>query len=446
MTTPKWRTWAELQAHLKPHLDKKFQTDPDQVLLNAMVVAPPPMRVRDEITKHRDGMNANPPSYILERERGDPKQPTRSVAEATEAAAIAASYLGLDTYLSDNKLIGSDVIARTTSTTMGLALLANGIQVKRGQEVLLSIHEFFSSLEAWRLRCDRSGGDLGYREIRLYGDTTARDLDDRIYKTVVSEIRENTRVLALTWVDSATGVKLPIRRIGDHVRGLNQRRTPGDAILFVVDGVHGFGVEDASFADLGCDFLVAGCHKWMFGPRGTGITCALPAAWAQVTPTIPPFLPADHAGFRNTPGGVSTYEHLWAMSEAFRFHLDMGKDAVQEHTIHLASRLKAGLSRTRNVRVITPMSPTMSSGIVCCELLNAKQNPRDVKKALEAQGIFALTSDDADDKEYLRFSPSILNDEAHIDRTLKALDVILNPRPKPGKRKKPEKRKKPRRP
>lgn len=67
------------------------------------------------------------------------------------------------------------------------------------------------------------------------------------------------------------GLKLPIREIADALAELNRDRHEGDRALLCVDGVHGLGVEDLSMQDLGCDFFVAGCHKWLFGPRGTGL-------------------------------------------------------------------------------------------------------------------------------------------------------------------------------
>ena len=60
---------------------------------------------------------------------------------------------------------------------------------------------------------------------------------------------------------------------------LNKKRAEADRVLLCVDGVHGFGVEQESVGDLGCDFFVAGCHKWMFGPRGTGIVWGRADAW-----------------------------------------------------------------------------------------------------------------------------------------------------------------------
>ncbi|MEO5817135.1 MAG: aminotransferase class V-fold PLP-dependent enzyme [Gemmatimonadaceae bacterium] len=412
------RAWSQLANHVRRHVKGQFELDPTLIHLNAMLVASPPKRVREAIRIHREAIDKNPAGHILERI--GVKRERRAVQQAARVADNAAKYLGLGKFLKANNLTGTSVIAQTTSTTMGLALLANGIAARPGQEVLLSIHEFFAWRESWQSRCARS--DLRYREIRLFRDPTTDDLQQTIIEEVEGQIRENTRVLALVWVDSATGVKLPIRRIGDLVRDLNRRRAPADQIIFCVDGVHGFGVENTAFQDLHCDFLVSGCHKWLFGPRGTGIICALPEAWVLVTPTIPSFLPIPTPGAVNTPGGVQTYEYAWAVSEAFAFHRGIGKRAVEQYTYGLASLLKQGLAAIPNVRVVTPIQAALSSGIVCCDV---GRHPDVVEDRLRKLGILATTSSDADDKPFLRFSPSILNDEAQIAVTLKALARIM---------------------
>ncbi|MCY5846756.1 aminotransferase class V-fold PLP-dependent enzyme, partial [Salmonella enterica subsp. enterica serovar 1,4,[5],12:i:-] len=91
----------------------------------------------------------------------------------------------------------------------------------------------------------------------------------------------------MTWVQSGSGVKLPIGEIGRLVEALNRNRDDKDRILYVVDGVHGFGVENLDFPAMHCDFFIAGTHKWMFGPRGTGLVCARDAENNYVTPMVP---------------------------------------------------------------------------------------------------------------------------------------------------------------
>ena len=81
----------------------------------------------------------------------------------------------------------------------------------------------------------------------------------------------------MTWVHSSTGVRLPVAEYGAAIADLNRRRDRADRVLLCVDGVHGFGAVDVDLPDLGCDFLATGTHKWLFGPRGTGIV------WGRAT-------------------------------------------------------------------------------------------------------------------------------------------------------------------
>ncbi len=81
------------------------------------------------------------------------------------------------------------------------------------------------------------------------------------------------------------------------MRELNQKRDEQDRIIYVVDGVHGFGVEDVSFADFDCDYFIAGTHKWLFGPRGTGVIIARSEQLQEhLVPSIPTFSRADNFG------------------------------------------------------------------------------------------------------------------------------------------------------
>src|SRR5437764_877232 len=134
---------------------------------------------------------------------------------------------------------------------------------------------------------------------------------DEIVHNLRQAVTSRTRVVATTWVQSDTGLKLPVRDIANSLAQVNASRAPRDRALLCVDGAHGLGVEDAGVADLGCDFLVAGCHKWLFGPRGTGLVWGKPMAWAAMRPIIPTFTPGDDPGDRFTPGGFHSFEHRW---------------------------------------------------------------------------------------------------------------------------------------
>ena len=239
-----------------------------------------------------------------------------------------------------------------------------------------------------------------------------------------------TRAVAVTWVHSGTGVKLPIAQIAAALADVNAGRGAADRTLLCVDGVHGLGAEDETVATLGCDFLISGTHKWLFGPRGTGIVWGRREAWDAIGPTIPPFA-AEHfgawaagaspsgtdPGASNTPGGYHSFEHRWAVAEAFRFHLDIGRAAVAQRTREQATLLKAGLADVGGVEVVTPADPGLSAGIVCVS--TGTVAPAGAVGALIDRRIAASVTPYRE--SYLRFGPSIVTAPDEVDAVVGAM-------------------------
>jgi selenocysteine lyase/cysteine desulfurase len=152
-------------------------------------------------------------------------------------------------------------------------------------------------------------------------------------------------------------------------------------------------------------------------------------AWPEVTGTVPSFdgraigawiTGRDPAGPRSAlfePGGFHAYEHRWALAEAFRFHLDLGKGQVADRTRALATRLKDGLAAVPAVRLVTPRDPGLSAGIVCLEV--AGHNPGEAVAALRRQRVLASVTPYA--RPYLRLGPSIVTTEDDVDVAVAAV-------------------------
>jgi selenocysteine lyase/cysteine desulfurase len=372
---------------------EQFRLTPKYAHFGGLLLASHPRPVRRAIEKHRRGLDANPVHYL--RERGP--------ALETRVLVAAADYLGAAT----------GDIALTDSTTMGLGLLYNGIDLSAGQEALTTQHDFFATHEALRLKAERSGATV--RTIPLYSQPETAS-EDAIVEALLSGLRPNTRVVAITWVHSSTGVKLPVRRIADALRPVNAARDEGSKVLLCVDGVHGIGVEDVTMPGLGCDFFVAGCHKWLFGPRGTGFVWGHPSAWPAAGPTIPSFTGGTPGGV-NTPGGFHSFEHRWALGEAFRFHQAIGKRRIEQRIHMLNRQLKEGLAKMGHVTLKTPRSDALSAGLVCFSVSGL--SPPAVVEALRQKGIIATATPYT--PSYVRFAPGLLNTPAEVDRALAAI-------------------------
>jgi selenocysteine lyase/cysteine desulfurase len=374
----------------------QFSLTPLYIHFGGLLLASHPRSVRRAIETHRRRLDANPVHYLHER------------GPALEARVLnsAASYLGAR----------QTDIALTDSTTMGLGLLYNGIELRAGQEALTTEHDFFATHESLRLKAERSGATV--RRVRLYDRSETAEAD-RIVDNLMRAVGPRTRVVAITWVHSSTGVKLPVRRIADALAQVNAGRGNGDRIFLCVDGVHGLGVENVTMRGFGCDFFVAGCHKWLFGPRGTGFVWGHARAWPFAGATIPSF-GGGGPGAYMTPGGFHSFEHRWALGEAFRFHQAIGKERVEQRIHSLNRRLKAGLAGMSHVTLKTPRADALSAGLVCFDVRGL--SPGAVVAALRRRRIIGTVTPYT--PTYVRLAPGLLNTPAQVDRALAAIRAL----------------------
>jgi isopenicillin-N epimerase len=395
------------------HDTRLFALDPKYANLATFVLATHPRPVREAIERHLRALDANASVYLHKSES----------ALEEEVRESGGRYLGAD----------PDSIALTDSTTMGLGLLYARLRLEPGDEVVTTVHDFYATHEALRLRRELDG--VKVRRIRLYDRPEAASATG-IVGAVERALRRRTRAVALTWVHSSTGVKLPLRAIADVVARANRGRRPEERILLCVDGVHGFGVEDVSPAELGVDAFATGCHKWLFGPRGTGLIWATPLAWRRLAPTIPSFdndayaawlqgRPPDGVapGRLMTPGGFHSFEHRWALREAFEFHKTLGGRAkVAERTHALAARLKHGLAEIKGVDVKTPLDESLSAGLVCADV-GGRPAEEIVDRLRSEHRVVASVTPYA--TQYVRFGPSIANTEKDVDRGVEAVAAVI---------------------
>jgi selenocysteine lyase/cysteine desulfurase len=383
-----------------------FALSGDVAQFSAYVLAAHPRPVAEAIERHRAGLDDDTHAYLAATE----------VDAEVAVHTAAADYLGAQ----------PGEVALTDSTTMGLGLLYGGLRLRPDQHVLTTEHDFYSTHQAWSLRSARDG--VTVERVRLYDDPAAATADDVVGR-LMAGVTAATRVVAITWLHSGTGVKLPVRAIADALATVNAGRGPDDRALLCVDGVHAVGIEDVVVADIGCDFLVSGTHKWLFGPRGTGIVWGRSEAWQAVDPLIPAFEPGSFGEWRNglpparmsgtrfTPGGYHSFEHRWALTEAFRFHLDIGKDRVAARTYEQATQLKAGLAEIDGISLVTPTSEDMSSGLVCFDV--AGTAPSDVVGRLAGAGFDASVTPYRE--EHVRVGPSIVTTPDEVDGLIDAL-------------------------
>lgn len=365
------------------------------------LLATRPRMVDAEIERHRKHLRRNPANYLAD-----------GYAMEEEARRWAGRYFG----------VAPNQISLTDNTTMGLATLYNGINIRPDQEILSTEHEHYSSVTSLKYRSMREG--FRVNTIRLYEEASNASTEE-ILDRIKANVTPKTRVLALTWVHSGSSVKLPIAEIGKLVIQLNRGRAEEDRLLYCVDGVHGFGVDDIQFDDIGCDYFVAGTHKWMFGPSGTGIMCSRDVDLQTMSPTIPAFNFTGEQTFGPvmTPGGFHSFEHRWALHKAFEFHLLLGKANVQKQIRFLNTYLKEQLREAPGVELMTPMSPELSAGFTFFRA--GSLDPNVVQQQMYDNKII-VSAADRDAGPVVRMAPGLLNSTEEIDHAVKVITAIAN--------------------
>ena len=144
-------------------------------------------------------------------------------------------------------------IGLVPNTTFGINLVADGLDWKEGDNVVLPEHEFPSNVYPWMSLQDR-GVEL--RQVPLDGHKVCID-------RIADACDERTRIVSASWVGYASGARLDPKELSTavHEKGA----------LFFLDAIQGMGVFPLDVVDADIDFLAADGHKWMLGPEGAGI-------------------------------------------------------------------------------------------------------------------------------------------------------------------------------
>lgn len=151
-----------------------------------------------------------------------------------------------------------DELAIVHNATEAMAIIAGGMTLERGAEVLITDQEHPSGRDPWRVREAR--GDISVRTVDIpLPPANAAELIDR----VVSAIGPDTRVLSFSGITSPTGLLMPIREICDAARE--------KGVISVVDGAHMAGQVDYPISAMNCDYYAGSPHKWLFAPAGSGL-------------------------------------------------------------------------------------------------------------------------------------------------------------------------------
>lgn len=238
------------------------------------------------------------------------------------------------------------------NTTEGLAIVAYGLDMQPGDEVLMSNLEHPSGIFPWKLREKRYG--IKIKEVTI--NTPPRSKDE-ILTAFRDGITSRTKVILISHAVYKTGLIAPLKDIC--------RLAKDKHVLVCADGAHCIGMLNLDMHDLGVDFYANSGYKWLGAPTGTGIFYVRKEVQKDLWPNI------VEAEWENPAIGALKYSHVGriadplpiALGEAIHFQMNIGKPRIERRIKTLAAYLKEEASKIPNVQVFTPMDSELSGGL-----------------------------------------------------------------------------------
>ncbi len=147
------------------------------------------------------------------------------------------------------------------NATTGLNIIARSIPIGPNDEILATDQEYGAMDRMWRFVCLQSGG----RYVRQPIPLPIRD-GTEILEALWNGVNRNTHILFISHITSSTALITPLKSLIACARDLG--------IITVVDGAHAPGQIPLNLKQLGADFYVGNCHKWMMAPKGAAFLYA----------------------------------------------------------------------------------------------------------------------------------------------------------------------------
>ncbi|MCU0490568.1 MAG: aminotransferase class V-fold PLP-dependent enzyme [Chloroflexaceae bacterium] len=305
-----------------------------------------------------------------------------------------------------------EAVALTGNANDGINLVAAGLAWHPGDEVLVSDQEHPALESPFGYRATR--GELVLRRFHV-GATAAETLAN-----VEQALSPRTRLLAFSYISCQTGTRLPAAAICQLARGRG--------VQTLVDGAQALGQFPLDVAALGCDYLASNGHKWLGGPKGTGLFYLRPELLDELRPAhvgagslrpeqaAPELLPTAarfEFGTRTLP--------LWVgMNAALDWWEERGFEPLQTHMQAMSARLKAQVLERPQLQLLTPLDWEDSSALASFRVAGQPDSIALLKWLWEQRIVVRAVTE----QKAIRISTACFTNDEDLARLFTALDGI----------------------
>jgi selenocysteine lyase/cysteine desulfurase len=314
--------------------------------------------------------------------------------------------------------VSPEEIAINRNATEGLNSIIFGLNLKEGDEVVLSTFDYPNMMNAWKQREKRD-------KIKLVWIDIPQPLEDdlAIVKLYEDAITPKTKIVHITHLINWTGNIVPAKMIADmaHGRGCE----------VIVDGAHSFAHFDFKIEDTGADYFATSLHKWLGAPFGSGIMYIkkdkIKNIWALLSSVEPDG--SDIKKFENL--GTRSFASEMAIGTAVDFHNLIGAQRKEARLRYLKDYWITKAVKLPGSKIATSLKPRYSCAIgnIGFQGWQAQQIEAKLFERYKIHSVSIVHKD----VNGIRVTPNVYTNLQDLDFLVKGLTEISKSEPPPVK-------------
>jgi isopenicillin-N epimerase len=242
-------------------------------------------------------------------------------------------------------------MAITRNASEANEIMIFGLDLARGDEVVITNQNYDRMIRSWEQRVRRDG--IVLRQVSFKVPPPSQNY---ILDRITAAVTPRTRVIEIPHITNLTGQIMPIRELVDFAKPRG--------IEVLVDGAHAFAHFPFKRDELGADYYGTSLHKWLLAPIGTGFLYVRKEKQKKLWPLMAAAASQDEDIRKYEEIGTHPAANHNAISAALAFHRGIGADRKLARLRYLRDRWAKRLqSESDRVRILTPLDSPYSGAI-----------------------------------------------------------------------------------
>ncbi len=364
-------------------VQQSYTVNPNMINLNNGGVSPQPKVVQDAFDTFNRMCNEGP-SYYMWRILDQGRELLRK-----RLANLAGTSI--------------EEVSICRNTTEALDTVIFGLNLTKGDEIVLTKQDYPNVINAWKQREKRDGIVIKWVNLNL-----PLENDDEIVTQYKNAITSRTKAINITHMINWSGQILPARKIADEAHKFG--------IDVIVDAAHSFAHIDFKIDDLNCDFLGTSLHKWLCAPFGTGMLYVKKNKIKTIWPLYPNDKPESEDIKKFETLGTRSFPAEHAIGTAINFHNSITTKRKEERLRFLKNYWANQVVKLDKVKLQTSLKENYSCALAVFSIDGMK--PGDIESTLLSKYKIHTTPIDWENIKGVRVTP-------HVYTTTKDLDILV---------------------